>query len=380
MKNPYKKSFYSLLFLVTIFLCSIFAFNRAVDPKAYFTGPRIEGLNVNKMYASRERTILSAKPEVIILGSSRAQVGINALDKAWNKRNVFNLGAGGESIYDNLVFLKYAHQQNPINEVFLMVDLFMFSEARKPYIASEYNFLDSVQQNESLFKSNIVSSLLSFTTLNQSFLTLQNQSLTTDVMNHGAILNHVSVPPGHSKIKSTESAYYKVHFRNFSYRSMLPAFEEILDFVEQHNIILTIGISPIHARLLEVIYISDLWDDFESWKKELTTILDAHNKKNKQSSIILIDFSGYNQFTTEEAPLPNNFRQMQWYEESSHYNHKLGSLIIKRMIDPSNKVADFGKLINVDNINNHLSEIRLHRELWKKEYPLHLKDVHSLKR
>lgn len=380
MKNLYKKSFFSLLFLVTIFLCSVLAFNRVVDPKAYFSGPRIDGFNANKMYASRERTILSAKPEVIILGSSRAQVGINSLDAAWKNKNVFNLGAGGESIYDNLVFLKYAHQKNPVNEVFLMVDLFMFSQARKPYIPSDYHYLDSVSLNESLLRTNILSSLLNLTTLKQSFLTLQSQSLTTDVMNHGTLLNHVSSSPSHHKLKSTESSYYKVHFRDFSYHSMLPAFKEILDFADQHNIALTIGISPIHARLLEVIYISGLWDDFEGWKKELTIILDAHKKKNKQSDILLFDFSGYNEFTTEESPLPNNYRKMQWYEESAHYNHKLGTLIIKRMIDRNNKSANFGKSININNIDNHLSKIRLQREAWKEKYPLHFKDVHSLKR
>jgi hypothetical protein len=128
-------------------------------------------------------------------------------------------------------------------------------------------------------------------------------------------------------------------------------FEKIVDFAYLNNIELVIGISPMHSRLLEVISVSDLWDEFEDWKKRLSKILDSQSKQHLKPNFLLFDFADYNKFTTEEAPSRKNHREMKWFIESSHFNYKLGSLVIQRMSNKSIKTTEFGNIIDVNNID-----------------------------
>ena len=105
-----------------------------------------------------------------------------------------------------------------------------------------------------------------------------------------------------------------MHYRNFSQqnKTIYQGFEKIVDFAYLNNIELVIGISPMHSRLLEVISVSDLWDEFEDWKKRLSKILDSQSKQHLKPHFLLFDFADYNKFTTEEAPSRKNHREMKW--------------------------------------------------------------------
>ena len=151
--NPHKKSFILFLGLTLSALLFTLAFNRLMDPQSYFSGPKIEGLNLYKPEIASERAILHSKPKVIILGSSRAEVGLDPLDPSWNHSSVFNLASGGANIFDSYHYLKHANQHSKIESVYLMVDFFMFNDSRKPYLKEDYGFLDSMQLNEPFLNS-----------------------------------------------------------------------------------------------------------------------------------------------------------------------------------------------------------------------------------
>lgn len=379
--NPHKKSFILFLGLTLSALLFTLAFNRLMDPQSYFSGPKIEGLNLYKPEIASERAILHSKPKVIILGSSRAEVGLDPLDPSWNHSSVFNLASGGANIFDSYHYLKHANQHSKIESVYLMVDFFMFNDSRKPYLKEDYDFLDSMQLNEPFLNSKIISSLINFQTLRDSFITLSNQDPASLAQTkYGGRFD--ITPPTHAKLKLIEGSFFNVHYRNFSQqnKNMHQGFEKIVDFAYLNNIELVIGISPIHSRLLEVISVSDLWDEFEDWKKRLSKILDSQSKQHLKPNFLLFDFADYNKFTTEEAPSRKNHREMKWFIESSHFNYKLGSLVIQRMSNKSIKTTEFGNIIDVNNIDTHLRNVRLRQNSWRKEYRWHKNDVQSIKR
>ena len=376
----YKKSFFLFLGLTLAALLLTLAFNRLIDPKAYFTGPSIEGLNLYKPNIDHERAILYTKPKVIILGSSRADLGLDPLDPSWNHASVFNLGVGGANIFDSYHYLEHTNRQSKVETVYLMVDFFMFNSSRKPYAKQEYDFLDSIQLNEPFLNSKIISSLISFQTLKDSFATLGNQNSSSSVkINYGGRFDDPS-PPTYAKLRSTESAFFNVHYKNFLYQDMLEGFKKIVEYSYLHNIELVIGISPMHSRLLEVIAASDLWEEFEDWKKQLTEILDFQSKSHLKPNFLLFDFADYNKFSMEEAPSKNNYRQMRWFQDSSHYNYQLGSFIIQKLSYKNSETIEFGNIININNIDEHLRDIRLRQDFWRKEYPWHENDVQSFQR
>lgn len=377
--NPHKKSFYLFLGITTLILIFTFIFNRFIDPKSYFSGPRIQGVNFYKPQVDSERAILYTKPDVIILGSSRAELGIDPIDDAWSQDNIFNLAFGGANIYDSLHYLEYAHKIHKVKKVILMTDFFMFNSSRKPYSEESYKFLNTIKLNESLFNRKIVSNLISLQTLQDSFATIANQKLPHNLqINNGGRFDDPS-PPSYAKLKSTESAFFKVHYRNFYKDSMLSGFDELVAFAHKNNIELVIGISPMHARLLEVISVSGLWDEFEEWKNRMTEILEFQSQQNLQDQFLLFDFANHNIFTTEEAPTINNYLEMKWFQDSSHYNYALGSLIIQRMSNKEISETTFGEIISNDNIDEHLSEMRSKRDIWQRENQWHRDDVRSIR-
>jgi hypothetical protein len=377
--NPHKKSFILFLGLTLLALLFILAFNRLIDPQSYFSSPKIEGLNLYKPEIHSERAILHSKPKVIILGSSRAEVGLDPLDPSWNQSSVFNLASGGTNIFDSYHYLKHANQHSKVETVYLMVDFFMFNDSRKPYFEQDYDFLDSIQLNEPFFNSKTISSLISFQTLKDSFITLSNQNPASSAQTkYGGRFD--ITPSTYSKLKSVEGSFFKVHYRNFSHQNMLQGFEKIVDFAYLNNIELVIGISPMHSRLLEVVVVSDIWDEFEDWKKRLSKILDSQSKQHLKPNFLLFDFADYNKFSTEEAPSKKNHREMRWFIESSHYNYKLGSLVIQRMSNKNIETTEFGNIIDVNNIDAHLRNVRLRQKSWGKEYQWHKNDVQSIQR
>jgi len=384
MRNPYNRTLLLTISLIAlIFFANVF-FNRLVDPYGYFLEPRIASFNSNKIYISRDRAVLSAQPEALILGSSRAYLGLNPKDKAWQGKKVFNLAAGGDSIFDSLHFLEYANQNTQIKEAFLLIDFFMFNATRKPYNEDEYDYLSLISLDENITDTNIFGSLFSFKTLIDSFNTVINQNkFSSDLMNYG-LTSFAPDLPRHSKFRSTESAFYKVHYRNFITqtldKNMLDGFERIVSYADKNNIRLTIGISPMHARLLEVIDMAGLWDDFETWKKSITHIIKLQNENGLSSQFKLYDFATYNRFSIEESPLQTKHNDVTWFSDPSHYKRNLGTSVIDRMLGAPLENNQFGVDIDQGNIEEHLTTIRAERDVWRDQYPAHATEIQSMSR
>ena len=384
MRNPYNRTLLLTISLIALIFFANVVFNRLVDPYGYFLEPRIASFNSNKIYMSKDRAVLSAQPETLILGSSRAYLGLNPKDKAWQGKKVFNLAAGGHSIFDSLHFLEHANQNTQIKEIYLLIDFFMFNASRKPYNEDEYDYLSSMSLDENITDTNILGSLFSFKTLIDSFKTVINQNkFSSDYMNYGLdSLTHDL--PRHSKFISTESAFYKVHYRNFITqtldKNMFDGFERIVSYADKNNIRLTIGISPMHARLLEVIDMAGLWDDFETWKKSITHIIKLQNENDLPNQFKLYDFATYNRFSIEESPLLNKHNDVTWFSDPSHYKRNLGTSVIERMLGAPLEKNQFGVEIDQSNIEEHLARIRAERDVWRDQYPSHATEIQSMRR
>ncbi|TAF02480.1 MAG: hypothetical protein EAZ77_18810, partial [Nostocales cyanobacterium] len=107
------------------------------------------------------------------------------------------------------------------------------------------------------------------------------------------------------------------------------------------------------------------WESFETWKRKVVQVTPVW------------DFSGYNTITTEQI---NDV--MENYPDSSHYTKPAGDLLLNRILGYQEKEvpADFGVLVNKENIESHLAKIRLDREEWVKKRKDDLKLVESLEK
>jgi predicted nucleic acid-binding Zn finger protein len=194
---------------------------------------------------------------------------------------------------------------------------------------------------------------------------------------------------GHRKCcLDIESGFAKSYTGKFKYTDGTSSFEpykNILELAYRNNIKITFFISPTHARLLEVLNKACGYDKFEIWKRQLVLINEKIAKKYGKQAIVIWDFSGYNNFTTEEVPTINDTKsQMKYYYESSHYKPILGDIVLDRILDGNfsggQNYPDFGVKLTSQNIEAHLLKLRNEREQWHLTHPQDVKEIEALKK
>ncbi len=125
------------------------------------------------------------------------------------------------------------------------------------------------------------------------------------------------------------------------------------------------------------------YDIFEQWKRDLVNTIEQVNQEYpNQYPFLLFDFTGYNSITTEAIPTKDSQKQMKWYTESSHYKKELGNLVLDIVLNyPSinyNIYDDFGILIDNNNIESHLANIRRQQRKYHEKFPHELIEIEEL--
>ena len=148
----------------------------------------------------------------------------------------------------------------------------------------------------------------------------------------------------------------------------------------ENDINLIVGISPIHARLLEVLYVKDYGNEFEEWKRNLLKMIEAKRVEGQKNNITLIDYSGFNYFTTEAIPGKDITQEsqldMKWYLEPSHYKLSLGNKVIDKFLSQKvSAIGSFGFKLNQKNIEGHLKKSKEERKKWKEKFPEYSKEI-----
>ena len=162
-------------------------------------------------------------------------------------------------------------------------------------------------------------------------------------------------------------------------------FNNILYYCHKNNIELYMLISPAHARQWELIASAGMWGKFERWKQQMVHFNDAMARMYQRPAFPLWDFSGFNSYTTEPVPkLGDKTKMMQWYWESSHYRKELGDRVLDKVLgysDPNRSIADdFGVLITLDNIEQHLKKIRDDRKIYERTHAEEVNEIKTLVR
>jgi hypothetical protein len=123
--------------------------------------------------------------------------------------------------------------------------------------------------------------------------------------------------------------YEPVKYDPREVREAFTAINELIKLSREHNFSLIFFISPLY----ETLYLVNA-EEMMDVKKRLAQMTDYY------------DFSGFNSVTTNA---------MNYYE-TSHYRYLVGDMIIKKIYneDDINVPDDFGVLVTMDNIHNHI--------------------------
>ncbi|MEE9605923.1 MAG: hypothetical protein V3V70_10200 [Candidatus Scalindua sp.] len=396
---------YLKIFFLTVFLFQIviFFFNWFVDPYDLFGSFRIEGLNKLKPESTSHSRMTKAwavykrKPNGVIMGSSRAEMGLSPEHPWWEIDNVFNLALTGPSMFEVLRYFQHVHSLKPQKKVVLGLDFFMFNVYRenRPGYDDSRLFVDIERKLNSRWSQiEKYSSLVSIDTLSSSVNTVMNQNGDqlfspsfldngqVDWSNMRQVIRHTG---GYRRMffKSEEDfindQWFVPPYKEYSFihkisgESSFTYFQDFLVIAYRDNVDLQIFISPSHARLWETLSIVGLWSTFEQWKRELVQINEKIAMEYKKKAFPLWDFSGYNSITNEEVPLIDDFEtEMKWYWDTSHYNKSAGDLVLDRIFNYQNPThtvpSDFGVLLTKTNIEEHLKNVQIAQKNYRKTH------------
>jgi|SaaInlStandDraft_5_1057022.scaffolds.fasta_scaffold41485_1 hypothetical protein len=389
-----------LLSITVVLLILALVTNRVVDPYSLFESDSKSSWNFTKpQFHAQDRlgkafAIRNIKPNAIILGTSRCGFSMDPKHPGWKDLRVYNLCVGGASMYEAFRFLQHAHSFQPKLKVLLSLDFLMFNNNvnpkgagfREDYMSVDYQGVKQDMVNPYLL-------IASFDMLKASIKTVFSQSVEDSHLANGMknqdfinnqIYKNTNVKFYFSRV---EKNYLSKYYHNFSYKSKegdaLDYFEKIIDLSYKNNIDLKIMISPIHARLMEVLFIKGLWDKYENWKRKIVNINKRAANWSNLNSFPVWDFSGYSNYTTEDLQsVANNKKTLKWFWESSHFKKEVGDIMLDQVLgckkNNSSVYNNFGIKITIENIENHLKNIRRGRLQWRENSFIDYSEIHEM--
>ncbi|WP_222426879.1 DUF1574 domain-containing protein [Hyella patelloides] len=349
---------------MTIPVFSVGLFNWLIDPQDIFKSPNYWKINHEKINKDNNDRLFKAvdiirlQPENIIMGSSRTKQGIDPESSALGKeQNFYNLAINGPNFYEARRYIEHAiHNQPELKEIILGVDFFMFNQD----LENQPTFNSSRLEKNHLIFDDAVKNLFSLDVVNNSLETIKASQNSPDTVDDDygddGFMPNRNFNNGQTIWRFNQSIklYFSLHSNYQFSESYWNDFKQIVQLCRENNIELKVFLSPAHATQWESIYTTKRWDVFEQWKRELVKIIPVW------------DFSGYNSITTEPIA-----KYMDNYVDSSHYTPEIGNLILQRMLDKQTDEIpqDFGTIINQENIEQHLANIKSDRQKWLKNNP-----------
>jgi hypothetical protein len=379
-----------LIFLILIFVIS--AFNLLVDPYSIYNSKLYEGINVYKFEAHKHLRMIKAekitqiKPKTIILGTSKAEYGIDPDHTVWENLPVYNASLTSGNIYEMYRYMQHAHATKNLKTVLLALDLISFKlEILKNDFDENRLSIDMDGNYQKKSISNLISPIISLDATKSSIKTVFNQKnkIYKSYLSNGMIdekyeWDYILKKGGvRNSFINDEKYYCKKVYENFTFNSKkfnaYQIYEKLLKYAYKNNLDLHIIISPYHARKLQAIKLKGLQNKFENWKSNLTLINEKVALEYSSTPYNVWDFSGYNSYNTISLPtLENKKQQLEWFWESTHYKKKLGDLMLAEIFDSNNTDTNnkkkFGKKITSHNINNHLKKIQRDQISWEKKF------------
>ena len=397
--------------LTTIMLLgTVIGFNTIIDPYAMNDLITIPGINVytpcteTRLRLLKAHEVERAKPDSIILGSSRCHFGFRTGHPGWMKESQkrYNLAMDGATTKEMYYYLVHANSVHPLKMVLLGLDTY---HPFRP-VTTAPDFDTNILMDNAGFLSEIkiffadIKILVSLDTLKNSIMTIRKQKSV-----------HVSWDKADGQ-RSGEEFFHRADgdFKKFGQRYLFDEIDKsdvqyfvdikeqapkesriyaeapikketltsmdyigkIIEFCRGHGIKLIIFFTPEHARHLELAAAGIGLEKIENGKRGVVQLLAEDARQHPgEAPFALFDFSGYSQITTEPLPPVGSHKEMKYYWESSHFKENAGDLVLNRIFgieDPQNPVpSDFGILLTQENIESVIVQL----ERGHMEYGLH---------
>ncbi|TNF35631.1 MAG: hypothetical protein EP312_03220 [Gammaproteobacteria bacterium] len=409
---------YALLLAVTLTLSGVAGFNWFMDAFGLFDAPKVQGVNADKIIGDVRMTktwrVTRSHYDGVILGTSRAEVGLSPQHAGWQGLSSYNFAMQGASLYEIYRNLQHAQAAQPLKQVLLGLDFFNFSvDHRAPETFVEQRLLvdsNNQPQEHHYYIRDVVNVLFSEDGYKKSLETWRTNRYQKGPTHEAD--GQISQPRWFAGIRRQGGfrpafeAFEKNYMRkggnwlaspDFGYRfhdpvsghSTFDTFEDLLVFCHERNIRLVLFTSPIHARLQLGLYVTGLWDEFADWKRLLVSTNESVARRYGREPFVMIDFATISPYTEDPLPVGETRETvrmdgMRWYWDAAHYKSGLGDVIQDRVFfgTPAPEAADFGQALVSEGLEPSLEQqrqaLRRYRERFPQEWQAVLERARSL--
>ena len=391
------------------------SFNAVVDPYACVHGLVWTGLNRVKPAAAQQGAMAKtcqmrrAHARTLVLGNSRAEVGLDPTHPAWPVQPVYNAALPGTGTEVSLGYLQRALGDTqdgtgpPLKVVMWGLDFmdFLVDPTQPPTPApAEIGALSSLNPMPGGTAAwvtrghALLASTLTLAALLDSMQTLASQRDPDAVDLRPTGFN----PMREYRKISREEGYWSL-FRQKDLGNMAsymrrpngifdasgrgsPAWadlQEVLRLCRQHGIVLYLFTYPYHAHLLETMRLTGHWQALEAWKRTLVQVLADEAQRTGQPAFAFWDFIAFNDLTTEPVPArADRSASMRWYWEAGHFKSALGGLMLERMFATGLAPMDFGVQLTRDNLQDRWNALLAQEQAYRCAHPQDMQGLNEL--
>ncbi len=373
-----------LFLCLFITLTIIGAFNWFVDPYGMYWSPVIERVNANKVESgtrtrvTKKHVISKVKPNIVFIGNSRIEMGINPGNPVIKNRAVYNYGIPGLSLQAQFqnAYNQLSHNDN--------LEIMLLSIDYLDFLYNEVTLAQPLPPEAQVFSINSSDSLESLKEQLPLVLSLDSTiSSVRTVYGQNAIKSSIT-RLGYNDAKSfistmqfegkrplfkqkLEQLIARLDGKGFRHKSPkwktldsnIQALQNLLQLADQKGVDLKLFINPYHYSYLHLLSDMGYWHDFKDWKKTLATSLEKDD---------IYDFSILSNYTLEQVELNRPHQQMKWFWEPAHYKSELGDLMLAVMLSDADN-AGLAAYINARTIDGILGnddkELLASTEQWK---------------
>ena len=270
------------LAIVAAVLAAMGLFNLLIDPYRAYRLVSLPTLDIHKEYGSsriiKAEMIHHGPWDVILIGSSRVEVGLDPDSPAWGGRRVYNGGLPGAFFAELADAAEFAARDARPRTLVVVLDFFGFSRFPQPrheeFARSRFNpLLNLISYHQD-------NTLTLFST-DRAFAAVRNtlRRKAPKFSPHGLKLDTM-IPPGRSPRQYIHDTLIRMGkqgpFRHFAYdRQLAQRFGQVARLCQRHNVQLHAILAPVHALDLEQMRAFGLWDQWEQWKRDLSAQLPA---------------------------------------------------------------------------------------------------------
>lgn len=377
--------------IVVLLLIIIGGVNWFIDPFGMYWSPSIHNINKikpeasNRVRISKPYRVEQVKPDVLLMGNSRVEMGLSPYHPAFEGRTVYNLGLAGATLHSQIDHIYHAIETSPnLDTIVFGLDFFDFlvtpigneTDATKTSYGHRIFSAKGFEHAKKRYTERLAL-VYSVDALVSSILTISQQQSKVDSIGPLGLNNADS----YIKIVNTEGkkplfkqklgfVKEKLNQKQWQLTShegspVSPKFEKLLALINltsAKNINLYLFINPYHYSYLHAINQEGYFALYLQWKKILASVVRDRQSKHTE----LWDFSGFNKYTLEPENLTDKNQTMHWYWEPAHYNEALGNILIKNIF--SSKSSDFGQRLDSKDValdfNSELESLKNSTHHW----------------